>query len=112
MEMCSDRSEVAKALADMDQEGVTTAPQHKLPAEELLPALEGEEAAAARWQRLRDNVGAAPALLPRRSICSGATWTTWNPAGVAMYLYACSSCLECVGCVAPGLLSLPCLKAP
>lgn len=56
--MCADRSAVARQLADMFQHGVSTAPQYRVSDDELLPALEDEEAAAELWQHLCDRVGA------------------------------------------------------
>jgi hypothetical protein len=54
---CSSRWEVAKRLGDLDLHGVTTAPRHHVTQDDLLPALQGERAAAALWQHLGDQVG-------------------------------------------------------
>ncbi len=57
-EMCANRAAVATQLQSMFEHGVTTAPQHMVEADELLPALDDEETAAALWQELHEAVGA------------------------------------------------------
>jgi hypothetical protein len=55
---CASRWDIADRLRDLGLHGVTTAPRHCVTQDDLLPALEGEEAAAALWQHLGDKVGA------------------------------------------------------
>lgn len=54
---CASRWDIADRLRDLGLHGVTTAPRHRVTQDDLLPALEGEEAAAALWQHLGDKVG-------------------------------------------------------
>ena len=54
---CASRWDIADRLHDLGLHGVTTAPRHCVTQDDLLPALEGEEAAAALWQHLGDKVG-------------------------------------------------------
>jgi hypothetical protein len=56
-EICASRWEVAVRLGDLNLHGVTTAPRHRVTQDDLLLALQGEEAAAALWQHLGDEIG-------------------------------------------------------
>ena len=48
---------MAEALLERFDNGISIAPQHAIPAEDLSPAIDDEESAAALWQQLLDAHG-------------------------------------------------------